>query len=541
MWKAFFIFFLFAVTPMNIYAAGLVPCGGPGEADCQSCHVVQLAQSGIDRLVGVLTIIVILILIVSGIRLVTSAGDASAVSASKKMITNALIGYVIVLVGWLLIDLGMKTLVNETAYGVWNEIQCVDQPIALVLPPLPDRPPRVNPGGPNGTPGVAGIPVSGTPSTSCTNCGSTPTNWIPSQTVPNGGGPGIDTTVGSLCQTQLAPDGQCVISNDLLPELNLFHNTVMSENISSWWVTEAWPPTGWSPTNPTGIHSHSCFSNGTCVKYYFVAGGIAGVDAINSIIGFAHQYGLLAIYEVKNQAEKDFLVRGGVSANSIQITGTDRPHFTIYILEPAGLAGPGTTPNSGLLGYCGEYYNGVDRAVPTDPAFTAYGLTKKEISLDEAVNFFQVAITENRVLPGPHLAPESDGRYLAIPITVLDSRSSADIRLFDVQGSPSKTANITASLSPCPGDFRNAAAFNSNNTDDYLKSFCRSNEGISGALKLGTDEFSCSVPVGEVMYLNVTNHRFDNGWPEPTCRFEFNGNCGLSFNPLPYPDGIYFE
>ena len=39
-----------------------------------------------------------------------------------------IIGYVIVLAGWLLIDTGLKALLNEGTYGVWNQVQCVEQP-----------------------------------------------------------------------------------------------------------------------------------------------------------------------------------------------------------------------------------------------------------------------------------------------------------------------------------------------------------------------------------------------------------------------------
>lgn len=116
---------------MLIMAAGLVPCGGPGEEACQACHVVQLVSIVAKYLVMVLGIIAAIMIMVSGLRLVVSVGDASAKAKAKSMISSLIIGYVIVLAGWLLVDTGLKTLLDSTAYGVWNVVQCTVQPSAI--------------------------------------------------------------------------------------------------------------------------------------------------------------------------------------------------------------------------------------------------------------------------------------------------------------------------------------------------------------------------------------------------------------------------
>lgn len=120
---------LLVLIPIFTYAAGLVPCGGEGEPTCQSCHVLQLIQIVVNWLVAMLTIITAIIISFAGLRLVTSFGNASAMLQAKSLINNCIIGFIIVLAGWLLIDLVMKSLLNDQAYGVWNELQCVDQPV----------------------------------------------------------------------------------------------------------------------------------------------------------------------------------------------------------------------------------------------------------------------------------------------------------------------------------------------------------------------------------------------------------------------------
>ena len=126
----YFIVSLLLLSPALTFAAGMVPCGGAGEATCQSCHVLQLIQIVVNWLVAILTIITSLIIAFAGLRLVTSFGNASAMQQAKSLISNGIIGFMIVLAGWLLIDLVLKSLVNDQVYGVWNELQCVDQPVS---------------------------------------------------------------------------------------------------------------------------------------------------------------------------------------------------------------------------------------------------------------------------------------------------------------------------------------------------------------------------------------------------------------------------
>jgi hypothetical protein len=123
-----YLVFVFMLAPTGVEAAGLVPCGGTSEAPCQACDVTKLINSVVAWLMVVLSIVAALLIMVAGFKLVTGGGNPGALTAAKETFTNILIGFFILLAGWLLIDTLMKALLSNQVYGVWNEIQCVSQP-----------------------------------------------------------------------------------------------------------------------------------------------------------------------------------------------------------------------------------------------------------------------------------------------------------------------------------------------------------------------------------------------------------------------------
>ena len=133
--KALSIFvFSLLVLPSITLADGLVPCGGidstgAPEPVCNTCYFIGLLNNVLAWLVGILSIIFSIMIVVSGLRMVTSAGNVQAKSDAKKRIMNGLIGFVIVLSAWLLIDFMMKALLAPGAGGLgpWNTVQCMNQ------------------------------------------------------------------------------------------------------------------------------------------------------------------------------------------------------------------------------------------------------------------------------------------------------------------------------------------------------------------------------------------------------------------------------
>lgn len=130
-------------APDNIGSGeGLVPCsgidivGGKPISTCQFCNLVELINNVMQWAVATFTIIFAIVFIVSGYRLVTSAGNTSVMESAKKMITNTIVGLLIVLASWLIIDFWMKSLLDTSyveKFGPWNQIKCVEQPEAEIV------------------------------------------------------------------------------------------------------------------------------------------------------------------------------------------------------------------------------------------------------------------------------------------------------------------------------------------------------------------------------------------------------------------------
>lgn len=111
--------FIFVFLP-DAASAQLVQCSG---IDCNFCSFTQMVDTIIDWLVGILVLIAVILLAVAGIKMVTSVGNPSAVSEAKTMLTNVIIGFVIVLASWTVVDTMLKAL-SGGDLGVWNPTEC---------------------------------------------------------------------------------------------------------------------------------------------------------------------------------------------------------------------------------------------------------------------------------------------------------------------------------------------------------------------------------------------------------------------------------
>lgn len=102
----------------------LVTCSGP---DCNLCTAVDMVDNIVDLLFTLLSVAAVLVLVFAGFKLVVSAGNPGAMSAAKSMITSVIVGFIIVLSAWLIVDTVMKALISEDIdFGVWNEIDGQD-------------------------------------------------------------------------------------------------------------------------------------------------------------------------------------------------------------------------------------------------------------------------------------------------------------------------------------------------------------------------------------------------------------------------------
>lgn len=127
------VLFLPTVVGATVAPGGFVPCEG---VNCSACDLVTMVQTIITWLIGIIFLIFAVLFLVSGFQLVTSGGNQNAVSDAKSKFTNSIIGLIIVLASWLLVDTLMRAVLpNDTGeiqgWGFWAEVQCFEQSAAV--------------------------------------------------------------------------------------------------------------------------------------------------------------------------------------------------------------------------------------------------------------------------------------------------------------------------------------------------------------------------------------------------------------------------
>lgn len=129
------LWFGFSPTPalaQNI--AGFAGCDGP---DCSACNIISLANEGLQWFIGFLFVLFALLVAWAGAQLVVSGGSHHALDEAKSKFTNAIVGLLIILAAWLVVDTIMRGLVGQTGHEgevqyvsgwlAWSEVQCYDQ------------------------------------------------------------------------------------------------------------------------------------------------------------------------------------------------------------------------------------------------------------------------------------------------------------------------------------------------------------------------------------------------------------------------------
>ncbi|MFM2339723.1 MAG: hypothetical protein RLZZ360_359 [Candidatus Parcubacteria bacterium] len=350
-----------SVAVAQISLAEYAGCSG---TDCSACNLVDLANGLIKWLIGFLFLIFAVILTYAGVGLVTSGGNHHALDEAKNRFVNALIGLMIVLAAWLIVDTIMRGLVGQSGaegqiptggdvsgWLYWSEVQCYTQktPTPKTFTPNVFEPNTFWPGDSGSAGGqiVSESPCASTPAgnvnciaaeASCRAQGlqpiintENPTNYLVSCVQVGSSSNGADGTGGAGSGSSGCSGGTCIaltipcsargctIAPDMVSRLERMHNTA---GVSGARVTEAMPP--------SRQHKSACHSNGTCVDYS-KSGGMSASE-VSRVVTAASANGLRAVYEVQTQSQKDSLVSAGVSAGNILVLGSwiSAPHFSIY-------------------------------------------------------------------------------------------------------------------------------------------------------------------------------------------------------------------
>lgn len=117
---------------LAVEPGGFVPCEGQ---DCSFCDLVSMLQVIITWIIGIIFVIFAVLLVVAGFQLVTSGGNQSAQKNAKDKLINALIGIIIVLAAWLIVDTLMRAILPGDAgeiagWGPWASVECFEQTTA---------------------------------------------------------------------------------------------------------------------------------------------------------------------------------------------------------------------------------------------------------------------------------------------------------------------------------------------------------------------------------------------------------------------------
>lgn len=91
-------------APFVANAAGLVPCGGPTESACTVKDIFILVIRTTNTLVGLAAIYAVYKIIDGGFWLITTMGNEEAISSKRKQITNAVVGFVLVMIAFMVIN-----------------------------------------------------------------------------------------------------------------------------------------------------------------------------------------------------------------------------------------------------------------------------------------------------------------------------------------------------------------------------------------------------------------------------------------------------
>lgn len=122
-WVPFLLACAIAAAPWVAAAAGLVPCNG---IDCQACYLIDLIQNIINFCIGVSIPIAMALFAWAGILYFTSAEQQENISKAKSIFRSVLVGFIIVLGAYLMVETLLHAILSDTYFKGWNSVECVD-------------------------------------------------------------------------------------------------------------------------------------------------------------------------------------------------------------------------------------------------------------------------------------------------------------------------------------------------------------------------------------------------------------------------------
>lgn len=120
-------------APLSVGAASsslpLVPCGADDDL-CTACDLFVLAQNVLKFAFEIAFLIVVGFIVYGGFRWIFSLGKEENLKAGQKIITNAIIGIVIILSAWIIVNTVFWFIAQaggDDYRGTWFHIECNDE------------------------------------------------------------------------------------------------------------------------------------------------------------------------------------------------------------------------------------------------------------------------------------------------------------------------------------------------------------------------------------------------------------------------------
>ena len=304
----------FLIVP-SVHAQANLPLLNPDfsivPAQCTSCPcgfagTMQLAQNLMNVGIALGILIMLFVIIYAGVLFLMSPTAPENREKGKSMFTNAIIGFLIIISAWLLIDTVMKTLYNPNAtvggsakFGPWNTIigetgeWCIQ---ARETKPLFEggdvgNVDDVINGGTGGTGGVTGA-------AGCPTCVSL-------------------SEKGISCKNERS----CTLDPAVADRIKRLWDNYSG----TWTVTEAFPP--------TYNHSNQCHKNGTCIDAGFRGNTTYTAANISAFASAAQNAGLRPVFETSSCSLRDEARKAGVRAYCSSDSGYGHitgNHFSVY-------------------------------------------------------------------------------------------------------------------------------------------------------------------------------------------------------------------
>lgn len=122
-----------AIAPLCAFAAesGIwkgVYCNEVGKGPCTFCEMIKVASNVVEVLRNFAFGIGVLAIVAGAILMMISAGNAKKFQTGKSFIVNAIIGIVIALTAWLIINTLLSVIAGDATLP-WNEIECPINPV----------------------------------------------------------------------------------------------------------------------------------------------------------------------------------------------------------------------------------------------------------------------------------------------------------------------------------------------------------------------------------------------------------------------------